>query len=185
MLELIATISGLLCVILVIRQNIWNWWVGLVQVLLYVYIFGEAKLYSDMILQIIWIPLQVYGWWKWYNKIENRPIPVTRLSVIESNAWWVGSLLGSIVIGFLMKRYTQAAAPFVDSIVLSLSLTANYLLTKKKINNWYFWFVVDIISVGLFTYKHLYMTAGLYAVYLGLVVIGFIHWKKTEAVQAK
>jgi len=192
-IEIVAVISGLLCVWFVVKENVWNWPIGLVQVILYIWIFGHAKLYSDMILQIIYVPIQFYGWWAWLHggpasaKLPIMPIDNRKLyfliagkfiRVKRLHLWMALTLVLTLVWGRLMMKI-GAAAPYADGFVAIASLVASYLMARKYIESWVFWISVDVIAIGVYIYKHLYLTSGLYAVFLGLAITGLWTWQKS------
>lgn len=178
-IEIIAAISGLWCVWLTVRRNILCWPVGLVQVVLYVWVFWQARLYSDAGLNAIYIFLQFYGWWAWLHGGEKRhELSLSRVGESLS-LWVVGTLVITVGWGYIMDTYTQAAVPYPDSFTTMASLTATYLMARKKIESWWFWIAVDVIAIGVYVYKELYITAGLYAVFLVMATLGFIEWRRT------
>ena len=178
-LEVVAVIFGLLCVTLVVRQSIWCWPTGLIQVSLYLVIFYQVKLYSDVILQVFYIAMNIYGWYYWLHGGRKRePLPVTRLS-LPANAGWIGvTAAGTGLWGLAMAHWTDAALPYGDAFTTVASLVAQWLMARKRIENWLFWIAVDIAAVGIYWYKGLYLTSGLYAVFLGLCIAGWISWKR-------
>ena len=181
-LELFAAIVGAISVYLSVRQNIWSWPTAIVNVALYSLVFYEAKLYADMGLQVIYAGLSIYGWYEWLYGGENR----TQLHVTVTG-WRLGasltaiSLAGSVALGFLLRGATDAALPFMDSFLSSTSLVAQWMMTRKKLENWLVWIAVDVLYVGMFIFKHLYLTAGLYFVFLVLAVRGYIDWRRSMA----
>ncbi|NNJ26956.1 nicotinamide riboside transporter PnuC [Alienimonas chondri] len=194
-LELVAALSGLACVLLTVRRHMLCWPIGLVMVALYAIIFYEAKLYSDCLLQIVYIGLQLYGWRQWI--VERRPaggtgealeeseapaeVPVRWLSG-RATAWWVaGIAVGTLLWGAGMASYTDAALPFGDAFTTVASLVAQWLLAKRAVQSWLAWIAVDVACVPIYVHKELYLTAGLYAVFLGLAIAGFLAWRKAAA----
>lgn len=180
LIEIIAAVFGVLSVWLTARQNIWCWPTGLVMVVLYAIIFFNAKLYSDTALQVIYIALCIYGWVHWSRRGQDEsPLKVTRLST-PSRILWSGVGIGSAIsLGLFMDTQTNAALPYWDAATTTFSLVAQYLLTRKKLESWVFWIVVDAIAVGVYTIKELYVTAGLYALFLSLAITGFLIWHKS------
>lgn len=176
MIELIATIFGLLCVWLTIKQNIWCWPTGIIQVILYIFVFYETKLYSDALLQIIYIFLQAYGWYHWIHGKNDKTLPVTTLSKREFYSWGALIITGTLLWGYLMKRYTDAAVPYPDAAIVVISLVAQWLLALKKVESWVMWITVDVLAIGVYFYKGLYLTTGLYSVFLVLAIIGLFKW---------
>ena len=126
-IEVVATLFGLACVWLTIRRSIWCWPTGLVQVVLYVWIFYRAKLYSDVGLQVVYTFLQLYGWHHWLrggarNGGADGQLPVTRLTPAGLASWAVAGLAGTAALGAVMRRYTDAALPYWDAAITALSL---------------------------------------------------------------
>jgi nicotinamide mononucleotide transporter len=179
-LELIGALLGAISVYLSVRQNIWSWPTGIVNVVLYAVVFFQAKLYADMGLQVIYAVLSVYGWYEWLYGGENRTeLHVTRTTPRLGVVLGAIALAGSASLGFLLRGATDAALPFMDSFLSSTSLVAQWMMTRKKLENWLVWITVDVLYIGMFIFKHLYITAGLYAVFLALAVRGYIDWRRS------
>ena len=184
-IEIAATVFGFLCVVLTIRRNIWCWPVGLVQVLLFIVIFYNAKLYSDLGLHVIYVGLQFYGWYAWTRRDgsgaplalkQDVPLVVEWLPRIGLLAAVVGTALGSAILGYVMSTYTDAALPYGDAFTTVASLVATWMLAAKKVESWMFWIAVDVVAIGIYYYKDLIPTCILYCAFLGLATIGLIHW---------
>jgi nicotinamide mononucleotide transporter len=109
------------------------------------------------------------------GRSSASPAPVPRLGVVLS----IIALAGAGVLGVVLRGATDAALPFMDSFLSSTSLVAQWMMTKKKLENWLVWIAVDVLYVGMFIFKHLYLTAGLYAVFLVLAVRGYIDWRRS------
>jgi nicotinamide mononucleotide transporter len=178
-MEVVAVVFGVCAVALTVRQSLWCWPTGLVQVSLYVYVFYEARLYSDMVLHVIYVVLQFYGWYRWRSGSSGRELPVSRLSAVEALAWTAGIAAAAFVWGEAMIRYTNAAAPRADAFIAAASLGAQYLLAIKKIENWIIWIVVDIVAIAVYWSRDLKLTAGLYAIFLALCIAGLIEWRRS------
>lgn len=187
-IELVAIFFGLINVYLLTRQNIWAWPAGIIMVSLYVYIFYVSRLYSDFILHIIYVILNVYGWWYWTRKSrsaivseeeEEDLVPVTRLSSRASTAWGALIVVGTVIWGYLMDVNTDADFAYFDAFTTVASLTAQYLLARKKLENWLIWIVVDVVAINIYYLKGLYFTSALYGVFLALCVLGYIEWKRS------
>ena len=179
-IEIVATVFGLACVILYMFRNVWAWPTGLVQVVLYCYIFYEVKLYSDLILHVIYVGLQLYGWYHWlYGGARRDSLPVRVLAPRTLAGWAALGLVGTLLWGTLMARYTDAALPYPDAFTTVLSLIAQWLLARKVLESWLFWIVVDVAAIGIYLVKGLYFTSGLYAAFLVLATLGFLQWRRT------
>jgi len=179
-IEAIAVVFGLLCVWLTVRQNIWCWPTGLVQVALYIAIFYQVKLYSDLILHIIYVFLQVYGWYHWLHGGRNRSkLPVSTLGRQSRMIWPAATTAGTVGWGYLMATFTDAAVPYGDAFTTVASLVAQWLMACKRLESWLFWIAVDVVAIGIYWYKSLYLTSGLYAVFLILATLGWFEWRKS------
>lgn len=178
--EVIAVIFGLLCVGLTIRQNIWCWPTGLIQVVLYIAIFYRVKLYSDMILHAIYVVLQIYGWYHWlYGGKDHGKLAISKMAFRGFFTWICIAVGGTIVWGWGMATLTDAALPYWDAFIIVSSLIAQWLMTRKQLESWIFWILVDIVAIGVYFYKSLFLTSGLYAVFLVLASMGFIAWRNS------
>ena len=175
--EAVAVVFGAAAVALTIRQSLWCWPLGLVQVALYVYVFYQARLYSDMVLHVIYVVLQVYGWYRWRSGERGSALPVSYLSQTGRAGWAIAIALAAYAWGEAMLRYTDAAAPRADAFIAAASLAAQYLLAIKKLENWIVWIVVDVVAIAVYWGRDLRLTSGLYGVFLGLCVLGLIEWR--------
>lgn len=177
-IELVAAGFGLGCVVLTIRENIWCWPTGLVQVVLYIFVFYEARLYSDALLHVVYVVLQIYGWHHWLRGGPARDaLPVTGLGARFPR--WIAAVLAiSAAWGYGMARWTDAALPYGDAFTTMASLAAQWLLARKKLESWLLWISVDVVAIGIYAYKELYFTTGLYAIFLALATIGYFGWRR-------
>ena len=184
--ELTGLIFGLLAVIFLIRENILTWPAGIIYVLASLFIFWTEKLYADFALHIFFLILNIYGWWYWVKgkKTKNTSgsadseVAITTTSKNLISLLLILSGIGIGVMGLLLSTYTDAALPYWDSATTVLSLTGMWLTARKKIENWFFWFVVDVLATGIYFYKGIYFYAILYLIYIGLAVSGFLTWRK-------
>lgn len=179
--EAAAVVLTLLSVIFQIYENIWAWPTTIAGVALYSILFFHERLYADMCLQAVYIVLAVYGWYEWLHggeaKTERK---VSNASLrMQTIAYTIGAV-SAVILGFTFKYNTNAALPFLDSTLTSFSLVAQWMLTRKYLENWIVWIAVDVVYVGMFIFKHLYMTAGLYVVFIGLCARGYFEWKKSR-----
>src|SRR5687767_5265966 len=178
--EILAVVFGIISVYLSTRENIWSWPTAIVNVSLYFVVFYEAKLYADMGLQVVYLALSVYGWYEWLYGGENRTeLHVSRVSRALAVRLALIGLVTAATLGTILARLTDAALPYLDSATTSTSLVAQWMMTRKIIESWAVWVAVDVVYVGMFIFKKLYLTAGLYAVFLVLAVMGFIQWKRS------
>jgi nicotinamide mononucleotide transporter len=179
LLEIIGVITGILCVYLAAKNNIWNWPIAIVSVGIYIVIFLEAKLYADTGLQVYFLAMNIYGWWFWSRKPADAPkVPVKRISKKEILLSLLGIGVFTAFIGFFLYHKTDAAFPFVDSFCTACSLVAQIFLARKVVENWLIWIFVDIIYVGVYLAKGLHLTAGMYALYIYIALMGYLAWRK-------
>lgn len=179
LLEIIGVITGILCVYLAAKNNIWNWPIAIVSVGIYIIIFLEAKLYADTGLQVYFLAMNIYGWWFWSRKPADAPkVPVKRISKKEILLSLLGIGVFTAFIGFFLYHKTDAAFPFVDSFCTACSLVAQIFLARKVVENWLIWIFVDIIYVGVYLAKGLHLTAGMYALYIYIALMGYLAWRK-------
>ena len=185
--EAIAVGFGLACVGLTVSRSIWCWPTGLVQVAIYVFVFYRARLYSDLVLHVFYVGLQLYGWRRWVTGRANAggELPVSKLSRRALLGACASSLIGAAVWGELMARFTNAAAPHADAFIAATSLVAQYLLARKRLENWYFWIAVDLVAIGVYWSRDLRLTAGLYGVFLALCGTGLLVWRRSLAREAR
>jgi nicotinamide mononucleotide transporter len=188
-IEWVAAVCGFLAVALTIYRSVWCWPVGLVQVVLYISVFYDAKLYSDAILHVIYIGLQFYGWHQWRQASqcglkELHAVRVESLSVVGTGLALATCAGLTLSIGWLMSTFTDADWPFADAFIAGTSLVAQYLLAKRQLQNWYLWIVVDVVAVFVFYAKSLYPTAILYGLFLIMAVTGAIVWHRRLRMQS-
>ena len=184
-LEVLAVILGLACVGLTVRQHVACWPTGLAMVALYIVVFYRARLYSDMLLQVVYVALQLYGWHAWVKRGPRRTgLAVSRLPRHTAAAWAVVCLVGTAALGTVMHLRTDAALPYLDAFATTASLIAQWLLGRKVLESWLVWIVVDVVSIGMYLAKELHLTAALYAVFLILSFQGYRAWSRTRAVPA-
>lgn len=179
-LEIIATICGLVNVYLLTKEKVTAWPFGIASVSMYAYIFFSTKLYSNAILHVVYFILNIYGWYNWSRRSANAPpLSITRLQPVAVGALVLIILIAGGTWGCFMKAQTDSQFPFFDAFIMVTSLVAQYLLAKKKIENWVLWILVDILAIPIYALNGLLVTSGLYVVYLLLSTSGLISWYKT------
>lgn len=176
--EVWGAITGLLCVWLLARQNIWTWPIGLANNVLFMVLFWRSKLYADASLQIVFAALGCYGWYHWVRvPVPGTERPVRRTTSTEWTVLAVATVVGHAAGYWVLSRHTDSPVPFWDSAVLALSLAATYGQARKLLESWIVWIVVDVISVPLYISRGLYLTSGLYFLFLCLCVSGYLAWR--------
>jgi nicotinamide mononucleotide transporter len=181
LLEITGTVLGVVGVGLMIRQNIWGWPVGLVQVTISAWVFLEARLYSDLVLQGFFFAIQAYGWWHWRRggAVEQPKLPVTRLRPQAIAGWTAVGAAATASWGELMRRTTDAALPHWDAFILMFSVIAQWLQARKRLENWAGWMLVNAVAVGVYWARDLRWFAALYAGFFGMAVAGHVAWSRS------
>ena len=184
--ELTAVAFSLACVLLALREHVLTWPAGLIGVAAYFLVFKDARLYADMVLQVIFFAQGVYGWAYWSRRrrgsltsdSRDQYVPIRSLSARGRLVTVVAICLLALAVGSALAQWTDASAPYVDSTLSSLSLVANALLARKLIENWIAWVVADVGYIGLFMWKGLGLSAALYVLFLALAVAGWLRWRR-------
>lgn len=182
MIEFLAVIFTLLCVWLTTKRHIMSWPIGLFGVAFYMLVFWQAKLYADFGLQFVFFGQGIYGAFHWLQNREDRVhTKISSMTPLQRIFWISIGLWAYVTVAFVLQFYTDAALPWVDSFVAVFSLVANWLLARRKIENWWIWITVNVIYIALFAFKGLYMSSGLYLILLILAIKGLKDWKKCLA----
>ncbi|MDF3077749.1 MAG: nicotinamide mononucleotide transporter [Sphingobacteriaceae bacterium] len=178
-LEWLGTITGFACVYLAAKQHILNWPVSIVSIIASAVVYYNSKLYGDAVLQGYFLFTAVYGWYYWIKRKQEDEKPIVSLNKTEF-ALAIGSIaVLSILLGLFLDHFTPTNVPYADGFCTAMSFVAQYLMTRKVLQNWILWIVVDICYVPLLVYKELMSFALLYMLFVALAIIGYIDWKKT------
>jgi nicotinamide mononucleotide transporter len=183
LLEIVAVIFGVLYTVLMAQNKISCWIFGIIGSLLSVYIFVEyAKLYAEAVLYVFYVFAGIYGWMQWkkqksVEKVYQQKVS-THVKLILS-----GTVISLFLYFGLTFFFTEAEKPLIDSFTTVFSFIATYLMAKKWIGNWYYWLVIDAVSVYLYYTRELEIYALLMLVYTILVVYGYWQWKKLKIVK--
>lgn len=177
--EIVAVICGFVNVYLIIRRSLWNYPFGIVMVILYTKIFYDYQLYSDSLLQIYFLAIQIYGWWYWLrNRADDGKVIVRYLQESLYPVYSAIGLVGWLLLSTLMFLFTDASYPYWDGAIAALSVVAQFLMSRRYIESWYLWIAVDVLAIGLFVVKDLQPTAALYSLFLVLATIGLFNWRR-------
>ena len=178
-LELVSFALAVLTVWLNIRQNHWAWLFSILSSLLYAAVFADARLYGDAGLQFVFVAVSVWGWSQWLRGGEDhRPLQVSRLAARGWIAMAMSWLAGWLLLSWFLQRYTDTDVPHMDAFLTAGSLVGQFLLSRKKLENWLVWIAVDVLYVGLYLYKHLTLTAILYALFVLMAAAGWRSWRR-------
>lgn len=177
-IEGVAAALILVNVWLVARRSIWNYAFGIAGVAIYGVVFFRAKLYSDALLQLFFLVVQLYGWRQWRrSEIDAGEVVVERLTAGARLCWLAGILAAVAGWGWLMHRFTDAALPWWDASVAMTSVAAQILMSVRRIENWWLWIAANILSIGLYAAKGLWITMALYVLLLGISIWGLARWR--------
>lgn len=178
--EFLAVVFSLVCVLLTIKENIWQWSFGILGVIFYFILYHQEKLYASKWLQLVFIALQIYGWYEWLHGGKDKgELKISRTSIRLNFLLGGLAIAGTTAMAYGFAKYTDNTSPLLDSAVTVLSLIAQWMLAKKYLENWLVWIAVNLLTIVLGIRQKLYPTAGLYAVLLILAIIGFLEWRKT------
>ena len=175
-IESTAVFFSVLYVVLAIKENIWCWGAAAISVILYIYICYTAQLYPETGLQFFYLLMAIYGYYQWNKNDSSSKIQqwtITKHLFILL----LGALL-TFLMGFYFSIYTNAAMPLVDSFTTVFSVFATYMVTKKVIENWLYWIVIDAVSVYLYFSRDLQLTSLLFLAYTVIAVFGYFSWLK-------
>jgi nicotinamide mononucleotide transporter len=182
-LEAVSFVTGACCVWLTVRESVWNFPVGLANNVTFAAVFLHVGLLADAGLQVVYVVLTLAGWYMWlYGGRRHTALRVSRVGAGEAIA--VILCGAGLTIGlWRLVTFAGGVSPFWDAITTALSLCAQWLLNRKRLENWYFWIAADLIYVPLYAYKGLFLTSGLYATFLLMCVMGIIQWRATLRAQ--
>jgi nicotinamide mononucleotide transporter len=176
--EVPAVALAVAYLLLAIRQNIWCWAAAAASTLLYLFIMYRASLYMESALQLFYLAMAAYGWWQWRHggpggeelQVSTWPLKYHVIAAVV--------VFGLVLVsGELLTRYSQAALPFLDSFTTWGAIVATFMVARKILENWIYWFVIDAVSIWLYINRDLYFTAVLFGAYLVMIVIGYRSWR--------
>lgn len=178
-LEIFAVVISVIGVSLTVMRNMWCWFFNMIAFVLYAYLFYEYKLYGETILQFFFMGVSIYGFYFWLKaKHVDHEISIVPISRRHLILQMIMATVGGLIFGLTLKYFTDASLPILDAQLAAFSLLATYWTSRKHIATWVLWVFVDIIYVGMFYYKALFLTAGLYAAFVILAAWGWWQWTK-------
>ncbi len=176
--ESLGFVTGAWCVWLTVKENIWNWPIGIANSAFFLVVFLQSRLFADSALQIVYIVLGFLGWYWWlYGGEKKTSLVVTKVTLKTALILTIISFVATLGLTFYLRSINDSV-PFWDALTTVISLAAQYLLTKKLLENWYLWITVDVIYIPLYIYKDLYLTAVVYVVFLVMCFAGLKQWKE-------
>ena len=178
-LEIAAVATSFLAIWLTAQRNMLCWPINLVACALYFRLFFDARLYADMVLQALFGVGVLYGWVNWAREKQDAgEVVVATLRAAQAGTGLAGGAIGAMTIGWFTSHHTDAALPWLDAALSSFSLVAQVWTARRHRESWLLWIAVDAIYVGLFVFKGLMLTAGLYTALIVLAVMGYTGWRR-------
>lgn len=187
-LEIAGTIAGLIYLWLEYKASIYLWIASIIMPSIYLFVYYQAGLYADFGINVYYLAVAVYGWflWKYGHVWKKQPLtdsqpselPITHVPpklLFPMSVTFLGTFF---LIVYLLLYYTDSNVPWLDSFTTALSIIGMWMLARKYLEQWWVWIGVDVVSAGLYIYKGLHFTAGLYALYALIAVFGYYKWKK-------
>lgn len=180
-LEATSVLFSILYLVLAIRESLWCWPAAFLSSVLTLAVVLDARLYSEVVLNVYYAAMAVYGWYQWHYGGRRRgaaELPISTWPLKAHAAAIGGSLALSVCVGLIMSRHTQAAFPYLDAFVTVSSVVTTYLVARKILENWLYWLVVDSLALYVYWQRELYFFVALFALYLVLVVFGLVRWHR-------
>jgi len=178
-LEAIAVLLGLMSVWYAKKANILVYPTGIVSVLIYVFLCYYAGLYADMGINFFYFVVSIYGWYKWTRKDDaNNELPISRCSPTQHLAGIVAAVFFFLVLQYVLRHYTDSTVPYVDSFTTAIFIVGMGLMALKKIENWIYWIIGDLVSIPLYFHKDLVLTSFQYLIFLILAILGYLEWQR-------
>lgn len=183
-LEVIAVVAAIAYLLLAIRQNIWCWLGAAVSTAIYVFLFFDARLYMESALNLFYFAMAIYGWSVWYfGRSGDEKLPVSVWGRNVHGIAITSIVAASILSGYLLARYSDAAYPYIDSMTTWGAIWATFLVARKVLENWWYWLVIDAASIVIYWSRDLHLTALLFAVYVAMIPFGLVAWQRSRREQ--
>jgi nicotinamide mononucleotide transporter len=179
--EMLAVFLSVSYLLLAIKQNLWCWFAAFFSTLIYSILFFDASLLMDSALNIFYLVMAIYGWysWKYGNiKAQDEELKITTYGIKKNIKIIVILTFISIILGYIMANYTSADFAYLDTFTTVFAVFSTYMLTKKVLENWIYWVVIDSVSIYIYIHKAFYITAVLFVIYTILAYLAYIKWKK-------
>ena len=183
-LEIIGTLVGLVYLWLEYKASIHLWIASIVMPAIYLFVYYDAGLYADFGINIYYLLIAVYGWMVWRYGHKSAPekqeaeLPITRMPARHWLKAGAAYVLAQLFIAWILIRYTDSTVPWMDAFTTALSIVGMWMLARKYVEQWLVWIMVDVASAGLYVYKELFFTAGLYALYAIIAIFGYRKWEQ-------
>ncbi|MCW3171737.1 nicotinamide riboside transporter PnuC [Shewanella subflava] len=184
--EAIAVLLAIVYLVLAMRTNIWCWAAAFISTAIYTVLFWKVSLLMESVLNVYYMAMALYGYWMWMQQpdngeahhIDDKGSPIISWPVSTHFLLISITLLVSLVVGYLMANYTQASFPYLDSATTCFAVMTTYLVAKKVLENWFYWMVINTVSIYLYFSKGLMLTTALFVVYVFMAIAGYFMWRK-------
>lgn len=179
--EMLAVVLSVTYLLLAIMQNIWCWIAAFISTLIYSILFFDASLLMDSALNIFYLVMAIYGWYSWkYGNSKNKgdDLSISSYGFLRNLQIIIVLLIISSILGYIMANYTKADFAYLDTFTTVFAVFATYMLTKKVLENWLYWVIIDSVSIYIYINKGFYLTAILFVVYTILAIFAFKQWKE-------
>ncbi|MFZ4260908.1 nicotinamide riboside transporter PnuC [Sphingobacterium sp. HJSM2_6] len=178
-IEWAATLTGILSFIFATQENSWTWPIGIVNVFCFAYIFIQHKIYGEALLQVYFLATAIYGWYFWNKQHLIKAKPILTLSFYTRIYTVIFTVVLGLLIGFLLANYTDTDVAYPDGLCVAMCIVAQYLTSRKILESWFLWILVDCCYIPLFFYKGLFLTCLLFVFYTFLAWKGYKNWLKS------
>lgn len=178
MIEILSVMTSFLCLIGISKQKTWAWPISIISATLFLITFLNVRLYSEVSLQVIYIIQGFYGWYTWKNNESNAKSMITSLTIVKTLQITLVTFLIGIIIGFFINENTDCSQPYLNTIIACFSLVANWLMIKKHLEAWLFWVIVNILGLEMFLQEGMYLSLGLYVIFMVVSIKTFLSWNK-------
>ncbi len=183
-IEIWAVITGLIYVVLAAQEKIACWFFGIISSVLSIYLFYEGKLYAESMLYFYYVLAGIYGWYAWTRQSlgqagtgKKDSLAIHTWSIKQHGKAIILGVFFIILLSFVLRRFTDAQLPVIDASTTIFSFIATYMVTRKVLENWLYWIIIDIVTTGMYFYREYYLYALLMIVYTVIAVIGYMRWK--------
>jgi nicotinamide mononucleotide transporter len=179
LLEQVAVLCALIYVLLISFRSQWGWLFATISSFVYIFICYIGKLYLETGLQVFYVAMAIYGWYEWSDAEDEVQEGIVQWKLKTHAYLIIGGLFLVLITGVIVNSYTDQANPFMDAFTTIFSLVATYMVTKKVLENWLYWIVIDMVAVILYVNRGLELSGGLYLFYTIISVFGYFNWNKT------
>jgi nicotinamide mononucleotide transporter len=177
--EWIIFISALIYILLIAVENTWGWMFGIIASLVSVYLCFTGNLFLESGLNIFYVIIGFYGWYQWlYGSKEKKEIQISKNSKLKNSYLILLGCLIWIPFALIANKYSTQAMPYLDAFITAFSLIATWMTTKKMIENWLYWIIVDALGILLFANREFYLLALLNIIYTSMALAGYFSWRK-------